>query len=95
MGPAVRSGPGRIAPGPGLAIVGKPACLTLMRPGPHRGPIASNLREGHGWPWRSSPYIHASLGHEAVGTVDAVGTGVKTVTVGDRVLVSCVTSCGT
>jgi alcohol dehydrogenase len=34
------------------------------------------------------------LGHEAVGTVEAVGAGVKTVAVGDRVLVSCVTSCG-
>jgi alcohol dehydrogenase len=34
------------------------------------------------------------LGHEAVGTVDAVGSGVKTVKVGDRVLVSCITSCG-
>jgi alcohol dehydrogenase len=34
------------------------------------------------------------LGHEAVGTVEAVGTGVKTVRVGDRVLVSCVTACG-
>jgi alcohol dehydrogenase len=34
------------------------------------------------------------LGHEAVGTVEAVGSGVKTLTVGDRVLVSCITSCG-
>ena len=34
------------------------------------------------------------LGHEAVGTVEAVGTGVSTVTVGDRVLVSCITACG-
>ncbi|MGA7416930.1 MAG: zinc-dependent alcohol dehydrogenase family protein [Acidimicrobiales bacterium] len=34
------------------------------------------------------------LGHEAVGTVTDVGTGVKTVAVGDRVLVSCITSCG-
>ena len=34
------------------------------------------------------------LGHEAVGTVEEVGTGVKTVKVGDRVLVSCITSCG-
>jgi alcohol dehydrogenase len=34
------------------------------------------------------------LGHEAVGTVDAVGAGVKTLNVGDRVLVSCITSCG-
>ncbi|HEX9335301.1 MAG TPA: alcohol dehydrogenase catalytic domain-containing protein, partial [Pseudonocardiaceae bacterium] len=34
------------------------------------------------------------LGHEAVGTVTEVGTGVKTVRVGDRVLVSCITACG-
>ncbi len=34
------------------------------------------------------------LGHEAVGTVETVGTGVKTVRPGDRVLVSCVTACG-
>jgi alcohol dehydrogenase len=35
------------------------------------------------------------LGHEAVGIVEQVGTGVKNVSVGDRVLVSCITSCGT
>jgi alcohol dehydrogenase len=35
------------------------------------------------------------LGHEAVGTVEEVGPGVKTVKAGDRVLVSCVTVCGT
>ena len=35
------------------------------------------------------------LGHEAVGTVEAVGSGVKTVKVGDRVLVSCISACGT
>lgn len=34
------------------------------------------------------------LGHEAVGTVTQVGSGVKSVAVGDRVLVSCVSSCG-
>ena len=34
------------------------------------------------------------LGHEAVGTVETVGAGVKTLKPGDRVLVSCITSCG-
>ena len=34
------------------------------------------------------------LGHEAVGTVEEVGTGVKNVHPGDRVLVSCITACG-
>jgi alcohol dehydrogenase len=34
------------------------------------------------------------LGHEAVGTVEEVGAGVKTVRVGDKVLVSCITACG-
>ena len=34
------------------------------------------------------------LGHEAVGTVVEKGSAVTTVEVGDRVLVSCITSCG-
>jgi alcohol dehydrogenase len=34
------------------------------------------------------------LGHEAVGTVEAVGEGVRNVAEGDRVLVSCITACG-
>jgi alcohol dehydrogenase len=34
------------------------------------------------------------LGHEAVGTVADVGSGVKTLRPGDRVLVSCITACG-
>jgi alcohol dehydrogenase len=34
------------------------------------------------------------LGHEAVGTVQAVGSAVKAVSVGDKVLVSCITACG-
>ena len=34
------------------------------------------------------------LGHEAVGTVTEVGSAVTTLEVGDRVLVSCITSCG-
>ena len=35
------------------------------------------------------------LGHEAVGTVESVGAGVRTLKPGDRVLVSCITACGT
>ena len=35
------------------------------------------------------------LGHEAVGTVDEVGDGVRTLTPGDHVLVSSVSACGT
>lgn len=34
------------------------------------------------------------LGHEAVGTVVEVGAGVDTLAAGDRVLISCITSCG-
>ncbi len=35
------------------------------------------------------------LGHEGVGIVEAVGTAVTSVHPGDRVLISCITSCGT
>jgi alcohol dehydrogenase len=34
------------------------------------------------------------LGHEAVGTIEAIGSGVTTWSVGDRVLVSCISACG-
>jgi alcohol dehydrogenase len=34
------------------------------------------------------------LGHEAVGTVEAVGAAVSNLHVGDRVLVSCISACG-
>jgi len=34
------------------------------------------------------------LGHEAVGTVVGTGSAVRTVAVGDRVLVSCISACG-
>lgn len=34
------------------------------------------------------------LGHEGVGVVEAAGTGVRNFKVGDRVLISCITSCG-
>ena len=35
------------------------------------------------------------LGHEAVGTIEEAGDGVHTLAVGDRVLVSCISACGT
>ena len=35
------------------------------------------------------------LGHEGIGIVDRVGAGVSSVRPGDKVLISCVTSCGT
>ncbi|MDQ6728169.1 MAG: zinc-dependent alcohol dehydrogenase family protein [Actinomycetota bacterium] len=34
------------------------------------------------------------LGHEAVGTVESVGSSVRNVRAGDRVLVSCISACG-
>ena len=34
------------------------------------------------------------LGHEGVGVIDSVGSGVSTFKPGDRVLVSCITACG-
>ncbi|MBC7416477.1 MAG: zinc-dependent alcohol dehydrogenase family protein [Herminiimonas sp.] len=34
------------------------------------------------------------LGHEGVGVIDAVGSGVTTLHVGDHVLISCISSCG-
>ena len=34
------------------------------------------------------------LGHEGVGVVDSVGAGVTSFRPGDRVLISCITSCG-
>jgi len=34
------------------------------------------------------------LGHEAVGTVQKIGAGVRNIAVGDRVLISCISPCG-
>ena len=43
------------------------------------------------------PAVHEGriLGHEAVGTVEEVGEGVRRLCPGDRVLVSCISACGT
>ncbi|WP_041381742.1 alcohol dehydrogenase catalytic domain-containing protein [Spiribacter curvatus] len=35
-----------------------------------------------------------ALGHEGVGIVESIGDGVSTLQPGDRVLISCITSCG-
>ncbi len=35
------------------------------------------------------------LGHEGIGIIDEIGTAVTKFTIGDRVLISCITSCGT
>jgi alcohol dehydrogenase len=43
------------------------------------------------------PAVHQGriLGHEAVGTVEEAGEGVHTLAPGDRVVVSCISACGT
>ncbi len=43
------------------------------------------------------PAVHNGriLGHEAVGMIEQVGDGVQTLAPGDRVLVSCISACGT
>src|ERR1700730_6022743 len=43
------------------------------------------------------PTVHSGriLGHEAVGTVEEVGEGVRRLLPGDRLLVSCISACGT
>ena len=43
------------------------------------------------------PEVHPGriLGHEAVGTVVEIGDNVRRLCVGDRVLVSCISACGT
>jgi alcohol dehydrogenase len=43
------------------------------------------------------PAVHQGriLGHEAVGTIEEVGEGVHTLSPGQRVLVSCISACGT
>ena len=38
--------------------------------------------------------VGRTLGHEGIGVVTDVGTGVSTFSPGDRVLISCITSCG-
>ncbi len=49
------------------------------------GVCASNLEPWAGLPWMTYPTEPGGLGHEGWGVVDAIGAGVETVAVGDRV----------
>lgn len=49
------------------------------------GVCASNLEPWAGLPWMTYPTEPGGLGHEGWGKVDAIGAGVGTVAVGDRV----------
>lgn len=83
MRAAVIIGPGRMEmrdverpePGPGQVRVRLEGC----------GVCASNLTPWAGPDWMQFPTEAGALGHEGWGVVDAVGEGVDTVSVGDRV----------
>ena len=83
MRAAVLSEPGRIRidevavpePGPGEVRVRLEGC----------GVCASNLTPWEGPEWMQFPTEPGALGHEGWGVVDAVGSGVETLSVGDRV----------
>ena len=83
MQAAVLAGPGdmrveRVAvpePGPGEVRVRLEGC----------GVCASNVEPWAGQPWSSYPGEPGGMGHEGWGMVDAVGKGVDTVAIGDRV----------
>lgn len=83
MRAAVIAGPGRVTvrqvpvpdPGPGQVRIRVEGC----------GVCASNLGPWKGLPWMTYPMGPGDGGHEAWGTVDAVGEGVAGVSPGDRV----------
>ena len=83
MQAAVLAGPGEMRleevalpePGPGQVRVKLEGC----------GVCASNLTPWAGPEWMQFPTDPGSLGHEGWGLVDAVGPGVESVRVGDRV----------
>jgi threonine dehydrogenase-like Zn-dependent dehydrogenase len=67
--------------------------LPVVEPGPHQvrirlegcGVCASNLTPWSGPDWMTFPTEAGGLGHEGWGRVEAVGAGVRNVSVGDRV----------
>ena len=83
MRAAVVTGPGRMEvrsvpkpePGPGQVRVRLEGC----------GVCASNLTPWAGPDWMTFPTAPGGLGHEGWGVVDAVGLGVSSVAIGDRV----------
>jgi threonine dehydrogenase-like Zn-dependent dehydrogenase len=83
MRAAVLAGPGRMVlrevaipdPGPGQVRLRLEGC----------GVCASNLTPWAGPEWMTFPTAPGDLGHEGWGLVDAVGEGVETLAVGDRV----------
>lgn len=83
MRAAILSGPGRAAlhdvpcpePGPGEVRIRVEGC----------GVCASNLIPWSGPEWMKFPTDPGALGHEGWGRVDAVGLGVESVAIGDRV----------
>ncbi len=83
MRAAILTGPGRIEvervaipqPGPGQVRIRLEGC----------GVCASNLTPWAGPEWMTYPTEPGGLGHEGWGVIDAVGEGVDTVAVGERV----------
>ena len=83
MRAAVLAGPGRVridevarpVPGPGQVRLRLQGC----------GVCASNLTPWAGPDWMTFPTEPGALGHEAWGTVDALGDGVEGLRVGERV----------
>ena len=80
------------------AILAGPGQLDIhdvVRRDPRRGEVrvrlegcgvcASNIEPYEGQPWSQFPGEPGGLGHEGWGIIDAVGTGVSSVAVGDRV----------
>lgn len=78
-----------------IAGAGRVSIATAVRPDPGRGEVririegcgvcASNLTPWAGPDWMQFPTSPGELGHEACGTVDALGEGVTTIDVGTRV----------
>src|SRR4051812_18983265 len=85
-------------PRPGPACLGRSAGSRARGADRRHRPdrLVDDLRDRPPHPQGDVPTVKPGtiLGHEAVGTVVEIGSAVTTVEPGDRVLVSCITSCG-